>query len=162
MSLDIEFENVIEAELDAETSMSIPQRFEQHLNNKENPHEVTKEQLGLTKLSVLENDTGYLTEEKDPTVPAWAKASQKPSYTPEEVGSEPANTTIVKDAVYVHTDNNYISDDKQKVDKLQTTESGLNILEILLIQNKKAATEEYVNNLVGSLNDILEETLNGG
>lgn len=31
----------------------------------------------------------YITEEKDPTVPAWAKATKKPTYTAEEVGARP-------------------------------------------------------------------------
>lgn len=41
-----------------------------------------------TKVSELTNDKGYLTSytETDPTVPAWAKASSKPSYTKSEVG----------------------------------------------------------------------------
>lgn len=42
-----------------------------------------------TKVSELENDSGYLTSytETDPTVPAWAKATSKPSYTAGEVGA---------------------------------------------------------------------------
>ena len=41
-----------------------------------------------TKVSDLTNDKGYLTSytETDPTVPSWAKASTKPSYTKSEVG----------------------------------------------------------------------------
>lgn len=41
-----------------------------------------------TKVSELENDAGYLKSftEEDPTVPAWAKAATKPSYTKSEVG----------------------------------------------------------------------------
>ena len=39
-----------------------------------------------TKVSAFTNDKGYLTEETDPTVPAWAKASTKPSYSKSEVG----------------------------------------------------------------------------
>lgn len=41
-----------------------------------------------TKVSQLTNDKGYLTgyTETDPTVPAWAKAANKPSYTKSEVG----------------------------------------------------------------------------
>ena len=34
----------------------------------------------------------YLTEESDPTVPAWAKEAQKPSYTAQEVGADPSGT----------------------------------------------------------------------
>lgn len=40
-----------------------------------------------TRVSQLENDSGYLTTESDPTVPAWAKAAQKPTYTAAEVGA---------------------------------------------------------------------------
>ena len=42
-----------------------------------------------TKVSELENDSGYLTTESDPTVPAWAKAASKPTYTAAEVGARP-------------------------------------------------------------------------
>ena len=43
-----------------------------------------------TKVSELDNDEGYLTSftETDPTVPAWAKAENKPTYTYEEVGAD--------------------------------------------------------------------------
>lgn len=42
-------------------------------------------------LSDFTNDVGYLTSytETDPTVPAWAKAASKPSYTAAEVGAQP-------------------------------------------------------------------------
>lgn len=36
----------------------------------------------------------YLTEETDPTVPAWAKQPQKPTYTAQEVGALPSDTPI--------------------------------------------------------------------
>ena len=40
------------------------------------------------KISELTNDSGFITgyTESDPTVPSWAKASTKPSYTKSEVG----------------------------------------------------------------------------
>lgn len=49
-----------------------------------------------TKLSDLTNDSGFITDytETDPTVPAWAKASTKPSYTASEVGALPDSTVI--------------------------------------------------------------------
>lgn len=43
-----------------------------------------------TKVSDLTNDSGYLTAESDPTVPAWAKAASKPTYTAAEVGAIPS------------------------------------------------------------------------
>ena len=42
-----------------------------------------------TKVSDLSNDVGYISSyiETDPTVPEWAKASSKPTYTASEVGA---------------------------------------------------------------------------
>lgn len=42
-----------------------------------------------TKVSDLTNDSGFITSytETDPTVPSWAKASTKPSYTASQVGA---------------------------------------------------------------------------
>ena len=84
-----------------------------------------------TKVSELENDSGYLTEESDPTVPAWAKQDTKPSYTASEVGALPADTYIPQktsdltndsdfavDANYVHTDNNYTTEEKTKLNSI--------------------------------------------
>ena len=49
-----------------------------------------------TKTSDLTNDSGFITgyTETDPTVPAWAKASTKPTYTASEVGALPDTTEI--------------------------------------------------------------------
>ena len=49
-----------------------------------------------TLISAFTNDKGYMTEftETDPTVPAWAKAENKPSYTAAEVGALPEDTEI--------------------------------------------------------------------
>ena len=44
-----------------------------------------------SKVSELNNDSGFITgyTETDPTVPSWAKASSKPSYTFSEIASTP-------------------------------------------------------------------------
>ena len=53
-----------------------------------------------TSTSQLTNDSGFITasdvstNETDPTVPAWAKASTKPTYTAVEVGALPSSTVI--------------------------------------------------------------------
>lgn len=49
-----------------------------------------------SKTSDLTNDSGFLTSytETDPTVPSWAKASTKPSYTASEVGAVPTTRTV--------------------------------------------------------------------
>ena len=48
-------------------------------------------------LSDFDNDLGFMTSytETDPTVPAWAKAVNKPTYTASEVGALPDSTTYV-------------------------------------------------------------------
>jgi hypothetical protein len=40
------------------------------------------------------NQGGSIVEETDPTVPDWAKAATKPSYTAEEVGALPKDTSL--------------------------------------------------------------------
>jgi len=52
-------------------------------------------------VSELTNDAGYLTTETDPTVPAWAKAAQKPAYTAAEVGAttEQEVSSMIADAM---------------------------------------------------------------
>ena len=58
-----------------------------------------------TKVSELANDAGFITgyTETDPTVPAWAKAANKPSYTAAEVGALPEDTEIPSPMVTVLT-----------------------------------------------------------
>ena len=57
-----------------------------------------------TNVSAFNNDAGYLTSytETDPTVPQWAKAQTKPSYTAAEVGAtSPAAVSNIVSTVYV-------------------------------------------------------------
>lgn len=51
-----------------------------------------------SKTSQLTNDSGYITgyTETDPTVPAWAKAASKPSYSAAEVGAIPTSASCNK------------------------------------------------------------------
>ena len=44
---------------------------------------------GLNDRLTTQEEAGYITTETDPTVPAWAKASTKPTYTAAEVGAIP-------------------------------------------------------------------------
>ena len=46
-----------------------------------------------TSTSQLTNNSGYISEETDPTVPAWAKEPNKPTYTASEVGALPSTTS---------------------------------------------------------------------
>lgn len=60
-----------------------------------------------TKVSELDNDSGFLTTETDPTVPAWAKASNKPTYTASEVGALPDTTSIPSKVSDLDNDSNF-------------------------------------------------------
>ena len=102
---------------------------------------LTADDIGVvipTDLSDFTNDVGYIigsdvpSNETDPTVPSWAKASSKPSYTAAEVGALPDTTVIptktsdlqndshfVSDSNYVHTDNNFTSTAKAKLGTIE-------------------------------------------
>lgn len=52
---------------------------------------------------------GFITQETDPTVPAWAKAANKPTYTAQEVGALPANTPIPTKTSDLTNDSGFIT-----------------------------------------------------
>lgn len=64
-----------------------------------------------TNVSAFTNDAGYLTSytETDPTVPAWAKASSKPTYTASEVGALPSSTSIPSKTSDLTNDSGFIT-----------------------------------------------------
>lgn len=63
-----------------------------------------------TNISAFNNDVGYLTSftETDPTVPAWAKAANKPTYTASEVGAAASDHTHTKISYYGGTGDGYV------------------------------------------------------
>lgn len=60
------------------------------------------------KVSDLQNDAGYLTAETDPTVPQWAKAQNKPTYTATEVGALPDDTPIPSKVSDLQNDSGFL------------------------------------------------------
>lgn len=52
--------------------------------------------LDELEAKIGEGGSGGITEETDPTVPAWAKAATKPTYTAAEVGAMAADAPVVK------------------------------------------------------------------
>lgn len=64
-----------------------------------------------TNVSSFTNDAGYLTSytETDPTVPAWAKAASKPTYTASEVGALPSTTSIPSKTSDLTNDSGFIT-----------------------------------------------------
>lgn len=63
-----------------------------------------------SKVSDLTNDSGFISEETDPTVPNWAKQSNKPSYTASEVGALPDDTFIPSKVSQLTNDSGFITD----------------------------------------------------
>lgn len=61
---------------------------------------VTPEEIAEAVAAYLD-EHGVTVTEEDPTVPSWAKASTKPTYTAQEVGALPASTTIPSTAADV-------------------------------------------------------------
>ena len=59
--------------------------------------------IGSTEYYVNCGQKFFLEDEEDPTVPAWAKAATKPTYTANEVGALP-NTTVIPTALSALTD----------------------------------------------------------
>ena len=53
--------------------------------------------------------TGGITEETDPTVPAWAKQSTKPTYTADEVGALPDTTKIPSKTSDLQNDSGFLT-----------------------------------------------------
>lgn len=64
-----------------------------------------------TKVSDLTNDLGFISDytETDPTVPSWAKASSKPTYTASEVGALPDTTVIPSKVSDLENDAGYMA-----------------------------------------------------
>ena len=63
------------------------------------------------RVTTLEN-AGYLTSETDPTVPSWAKAQNKPTYTASEVGALPDSTVIPSKTSDLTNDSGYVTGSK--------------------------------------------------
>ena len=62
-----------------------------------------------SKVSDLQNDSGFLTAETDPTVPSWAKQPNKPTYTAQEVGALPDSTQIPSKVSDLQNDSGFLT-----------------------------------------------------
>lgn len=71
----------------------------------------TAEDLGIEAgVSSFNGQTGDVTfAETDPTVPSWAKAQNKPTYTAQEVGALPSNTPIPSNTSDLNNDSGFIT-----------------------------------------------------
>lgn len=65
---------------------------------------------GKTGAVVLNaTDVGAISEEQDPTVPAWAKQPTKPTYTASEVGALPSSTVIPTKTSQLQNDSGFLT-----------------------------------------------------
>lgn len=132
-----------------------------------------------TKISELENDSGYLSEETDPTVPAWAKASNKPEYTAAEVGADTSGSAAqalsdanaytdkqilnipkpdVSGQIEVHnTSTGAHADIRELIDNLDTeVDKKVNTSDIDALYaelDKKVNTSDIINDLITSVSN---------
>lgn len=119
--------------------------------------EIPSEYVTETEL----NNKGYLTDytETDPTVPEWAKAKNKPSYTAEEVGALPNTTKLPKNLSDLLEDANHrVVTDEEKArwdamtDYVDDKFNGAN----------KAVSFDDYSSMVASLNTAESSTYNVG
>lgn len=87
----------------------------------------------------------YLTEETDPTVPAWAKQAEKPTYTYEEIQNTPDLSG------YATTD--YVGSEIEKV------KSGIEKYDDTDIKNRISANEKSIEALSGDGEGSVKETV---
>ena len=108
--IQIPAEYVTETELEAKGYITtIPSNYvtEESLSSKGYLTSIPAEYVTETEL----NAKGYLTSytETDPTVPEWAKQSDKPTYTASEVGALPDTTTIPTKTSELTNDSGYLT-----------------------------------------------------
>lgn len=95
-----------------------------------------------TNVSSFTNDAGYLTSytETDPTVPAWAKAANKPTYTANEVGALP-NTTVIPTITDTYSSTSHNGMSGVAVNSAITTAIGnINSFDIAVVSSTSAVT----------------------
>ncbi len=93
------------------------------------------------KLDGLDN---IVTEETDPTVPAWAKAETKPAYTAEEVGALPSTTKLAD-----------LADDTTHRTVTDTEKATWNN-KVTQIEGKQLSTNDFTDEYKTKLDNINE------
>ena len=127
-----------------------------------------------SRVSQLQNDSGYITgyTETDPTVPAWAKAASKPTYTASEVGADSKGTasSVVSahnTATDAHNDirlalkdindrlNAFFGSDDKTLDELSEIVSYITSNKALIdsITTSKVSVSDIINNLTTNVSN---------
>lgn len=111
-----------------------------------------------TKTSELINDSNFISEETDPTVPEWAKQSEKPTYTADEIGaiSKGADISELNNDVGYLTEHQSLEDYALKTEiptKVSELENDSKYLtthqdisgKVDKVQGKGLSTNDYTN-----------------
>lgn len=138
--------------IDWENILNAPTKLSQFENDIDIPDASYIDEKLAQKADINHNHDGvyqpvgdYLTEETDPTVPAWAKQAEKPTYTYAEIENTP-DLTLYATTEYV---DNEIEKAKQGFEKYDDTE----------IKNRIAANEESIKSLSGDGTGSVKETV---
>lgn len=138
--------------------------FEQNPESREITH--LKIANGIDKLSVLKYVN--ITEETDPTVPAWAKAENKPAYTASEVGlGNVDNTADIDKPVSTATQTALDSKDYLKATEITGQTIDLNDIMLNTASDKgksqryfcASASAQNISNRPVSVNESFELTV---
>lgn len=127
-----------------------------------------------SRVSQLQNDSGYITgyTETDPTVPAWAKAASKPTYTASEVGADSKGTassavSAHNTATDAHNDirlalkdindrlNAFFDSDDKTLDELSEIVTYITNNKALIdsITTSKVSVSDIINNLTTNVSN---------
>lgn len=112
--------------------------------------------------------SGFISEETDPTVPAWAKTENKPVYNYSEIEGTPEIPTVVSafdnDAAYISTETQTLAE----VVSLGNSASNNQIKNLAdPTDAQDAVTKSYVDNLIAQIQELINSlipttgTLNG-
>jgi len=108
-----------------------------------------------TKVSQLDNDSGFITgyTETDPTVPAWAKAESKPTYTAADVGAYAKTETYSKSEVdgKVPTKTSQLANDSGFLTAHQSLDGCVKTSEKVSITLENEAGEKVTYELYGKV-----------
>ena len=138
--------------IDWENILNAPTKLSQFENDIDIPDASYIDEKLAQKADINHNHDGvyqpvgdYLTEETDPTVPAWAKQAEKPTYTYAEIENTP-DLTLYATTEYVDDE---IEKAKQGFEKYDDTE----------IKNRIAANEESIKSLSGDGTGSVKDTV---
>lgn len=110
----------------------------------------TKEEIEQVKKEV----EGSLKEETDPTVPAWAKEANKPTYTASEVGALPADTALFS-GDYEDLENKPVIPSVEGLASEEFVKEEIGKIETPDVDLTGYATQSYVDKKIGDIDTIL-------